>query len=39
MSATAFFLKVDKQETIVSANKSHGETKYVSELLKNKFAS
>jgi hypothetical protein len=34
MSATAFFSKVDKQETIVSANKSYGETKlYVSEFI------
>jgi hypothetical protein len=30
---TAFFSKVDKQETIVSAKKSHGETEYVSEFI------
>jgi hypothetical protein len=33
MSATAFFSKVDKQEAVVSAKKSHGETKYVSEII------
>jgi hypothetical protein len=33
MSATAFFSKVDRQETIVSAKKSHGETKYVFEII------